>query len=138
MYFPTAAAAAPMRAVGMAAPVVQVLWVTSGLCSGVWALTSDAVPMNKSDSNIKRNAVFIVSLLYESYLKSRAAQIRGIPLGQKTRPDGAPTTASADKSARWVDAPLELRGDASREPVQNALVGSGSTASDFQEFVAPS
>jgi hypothetical protein len=49
----------------MAAPVVQVLWVTSG----VWAITDAAALMNKSDASINRNAVFIFSLLYDSYLK---------------------------------------------------------------------
>lgn len=49
----------PKRAVGMAVPLVQVLWLTSGL----WAFTSKAVPVNTSDSNINRNVVFILLLL---------------------------------------------------------------------------
>jgi hypothetical protein len=35
----------------------MVLWVTSG----VWAFASDTMPLNKSDTNINRDTVFMFS-----------------------------------------------------------------------------
>src|SRR5208283_2940367 len=62
-----------LRATGMAVPLVQVLWVTAGL----WAFTSDAVPINKSDANINRTAVFIFSPRNLSL--KRLAKFHGAP-----------------------------------------------------------
>jgi hypothetical protein len=46
-----------LTATGIAVPLVHLLCVPAGF----WAFTSDAVPINKSDTNINRNAVFILS-----------------------------------------------------------------------------